>query len=122
MINDVRDCYTFKIGEVGDYELREAYDKLYENGALKDEFKISKSKGLNCALGFPQNFKIEWIIIILSHIHNGKMWLENGPVKITKLTIHRVIGYPTLGLPNRTWCEPKENIEKDTGGVWVIPQ
>ena len=28
MINDVRDYYTCKNREVGDYELREAYDKL----------------------------------------------------------------------------------------------
>ena len=57
MINDVRDCYTYKIGEVGDFELREAYGQLYENGELEDEFKIAKTKGLTCTLGFPQNFK-----------------------------------------------------------------
>ena len=46
------------------------------------------------------------------------MLLENGPIKIKKLAIHRVIGYPTLGRPKTMWCEPKENIEKDTGAVW----
>ena len=53
MINDVRDCYTYKIGEVGNFELKEAYGKLYENGIPKDEIKIAKIKGLTHALGFP---------------------------------------------------------------------
>ena len=112
MINDVRDCYTYKIRELGDYMLWEVYDKIYENGALKDEFKIAKSKGLIHSL-FPQNFENEWIRNILSCIHDGKMWLENGLVKIKKFTIHRVIGYPTLGQPKTMWCEPKENIDED---------
>ena len=29
-----------KIGEVGDFELRNAYDKLCENGQLKEEHNI----------------------------------------------------------------------------------
>ena len=66
MINDERDFYTYKIEEEGDFELRESYGKLYENGVLKDKFKIMKTKGLTHALGFPQNFKNEWIRIILS--------------------------------------------------------
>ena len=53
MIHDVRDFYTSKIGEVGDYELREAYAKLCDNGVLKDEFKIAKTKKLPCAINFP---------------------------------------------------------------------
>ena len=57
MINDVRDCYTCKIGEVGDFELREAYGKLYENGELKDEFKIAKIKGLTCVLEFLKTLR-----------------------------------------------------------------
>ena len=66
MINDVRDCYTYKIRELGDFMIREAYGKLYENGVLKDKFKIAKTKGLTHTLGFPQNFKNEWIRIIFS--------------------------------------------------------
>ena len=73
MINDVRDSYTYKINEIGNFELREACDRLYENGELKDKFKITKTKGLTHALGFPQVFKSEWIIIILSRIHDGQI-------------------------------------------------
>ena len=51
MINNVRDCYTYKIGEIGDFKLREAYGKLCENGVLKGKFKITKTKGLTRALG-----------------------------------------------------------------------
>lgn len=43
----------YKIGEVGDMELREAYGKLCDNGVLKEEYKIVKWKGLTHALAFP---------------------------------------------------------------------
>ena len=48
------------------------------------------------ALKFPTVFKIEWIKNVLSIIHDGFLWLEGGPIKITKKIKHRVIGYPTL--------------------------
>ena len=35
----------------------EAYEKLCNNGVLKDEYKISFEKGLTHALGFPKCFK-----------------------------------------------------------------
>ena len=35
MIHDVRSCYMWKIGEVGDFEIREAYEKLRNEGILK---------------------------------------------------------------------------------------
>ena len=57
MMNDVHNCYMCKIGEVGDLEMREAYDRLCENGVLKDEFKFLERKGLTHALAFPQVFQ-----------------------------------------------------------------
>ena len=57
-------------------ELRDAYDKLCDNGILKEEFKIVEKKGLTRALDFPIAFKMEWIKKILSQIHNGYIWLE----------------------------------------------
>ena len=114
MINDVRDCYMCKIGEVGYCKLREVYAKLCDNGILKDEYKVAKMKKLTCALNFLQKFKNEWIRIMLRRVHNGHIWLENGPIKISKIIIHRVTRYPTLGRPKTMRCEPKENIEKDT--------
>ena len=77
-------------------DIMETYGKLYKNGALKDEFKIIESKGLTCALDFSNVFKIEWIKIVLSRIHDNSIWLDNGPVKITKKIVHRVTRYPTL--------------------------
>ena len=68
MIQDVRCCYTGKIREVGDMEIRDAYKKLCDNRVLREEYKIIEHKGLNRAPDFPQVFKIEWIGIILSCI------------------------------------------------------
>lgn len=38
MIHDVRSCYMCKIGEARDYEIREAYEKLCNEGILKEKF------------------------------------------------------------------------------------
>ena len=46
MIHDVRSCYICKIGEVGDYEIREGYEKLCNEGTLKEKFQIVERKGL----------------------------------------------------------------------------
>ena len=75
------------------------YDKLCENGVLKEEFQIVERKGLTHALDFPTIFKVKWIRIVLSRIHDGCLWLEDGPIKISKRIIHRVIRYPTLEQP-----------------------
>lgn len=61
MVKDVRKCYNCKVGSIGDMEIRKAYDKLCENGVLKEEFQIVERKGLTCALDSPTIFKIEWI-------------------------------------------------------------
>ena len=71
MVQDVRKCYNYKIGAVGDLEIFNAFDKLCENGKLKDEFSIVERKGLTKALVFPSIFKNEWIPIVLSRIHDG---------------------------------------------------
>ena len=65
-------------------EVREAYGKLYDNGVLKEEFKIVERKGLTRALDFPNVFKTKWIRIVLSQIYDASLWLDNGPIKITK--------------------------------------
>lgn len=76
--------------------MRKVYDGLCEKSVLKEEFKIIESKGLTCALDFPTIFKTEWIRILLGQIHHGSLWLEGGPIKISKRIINRVTGYPTL--------------------------
>ena len=46
MIQDVRKCYKYKIGSIGDMEIREEYGRLCENVLLREEFKILEKKGL----------------------------------------------------------------------------
>ena len=96
-------------------EIRGAYNKLCENNVLKEEYNIVKKKNLTQALDFPNVFKIEWICIVLSQIHDSYLWLEGGSIKITKRIIHRVTGYPTLDRLKTLRSDSKELIEKDTG-------
>jgi hypothetical protein len=90
MVQDVRKCYNGNMGSIGDLEIIESYDRLCENGFLKEEYKIVERKGLMCALDFPSVFKTEWINIVLSQIYDGSLWLENGTINITKRIFHRV--------------------------------
>ena len=99
-------------------EMRQAYDRLCENGVLREEFKIVERKGLTHALNFLMAFKIEWIKIVLNWIHDRCLWLEGGPIKITKRIVHRIIGYPTLDRPKTLRSEFKEVIEKNTREKW----
>ena len=115
MVQDVRRCYNYKIGAIGDMKIRDAYDRLCENGVLKDEYKIVETKGLTHALEFPTVFKTEWIRLVLSRIHDGSLWLEDGLVKISKRIVHRVTGYPTLDWPETLRSDSKEVIEKNIG-------
>ena len=117
MIQDVRKCYNCKIGRIGDMEIRESYGKFCENGVLREEFKIVEKKGLTCALDFPNTFKTKQIKIFLNRIHDSSLWLDNGPIKITKIIIHRVTRYPTLDRPKTMRSESKEVIEKNTGAM-----
>ena len=80
---------------LGDLEIQEAYNRLCVDGKLKEKYQIVKKKGLTHALDTPTVFKAEWIKIVLSYIHDGCIWLEGGPIKLTKLIMHRVTGYPT---------------------------
>lgn len=77
-------------------EIYNAFDKLCDNGKLKDEFSIIKRKGLMKTLVFRIVFKIEWIRIVLRRIHDGSFWIEARPIKFTKKTVHRVTSIPTL--------------------------
>ena len=64
-------CYNYKIGEIGDLEIANAYEKLCVDGKLKDKFVIVEKKTLTKALAFPTMFKTEWTRIVLSRIHDG---------------------------------------------------
>lgn len=118
MVENVRRCYNYKIGAIRDIEIREAYEKLCKYGVLKEEFQIIEKKGLTHALDFLTVFKTEWIRIMLSRIHDGSLWLEDGLVKISKIIIHRVTRYPTLEWPKTLRSDSKEAIEKNTKSKW----
>ena len=118
MLQDVRKCYNCKIGAIGDLEIFQAYDKLCDNGILKDEFLVIEKKGLTNALVFPTVFKTEWIRIVLSQIHDGSSWLETGPIKITKRIVHRVTRFPTLDWPKTLRSDKSEAIEKNARAKW----
>ena len=91
---------------------------MCDDGILKDEFQIVKKKGLTSGLVFPTVFKIEWIHIVLSRIHDGCLWLEVGPIKITKRIVHRVKIFPTLDHPKILRSDSKEAIERNIGAKW----
>ena len=118
MVEDVQKCYNCKIGAIGDLEIANAFEKLCVDGKLKDEFIIVEKKTLTKALAFPTIFKIEWIRIFLSKIHDGAFWLETGPVKFTKKTIHRITGFQTLDRPKILRSDKREAIDKNTGAKW----
>lgn len=118
MTQDVCFCYTYKVGEVDDMEIRDIYSKLCDNGVLKQENIILERKGLTCALDFLQVFKIEWITIILSRIHDNQIWLKNVPIRITKRTVNRVLRYPTLDRPKSMCSNSKEVIERNRVVTW----
>ena len=44
MVQNVIKCYNCKVGGIGDMEIYQAYEKLCENGVLKDEYKIIERK------------------------------------------------------------------------------
>lgn len=55
---------------------------------------------------------------MLSQVHDGSLWIEGGPIKISKRIIHRVTGYPTLDQPKTLKSDSKEVIEKNTLAKW----
>ena len=57
MVQDVRKCYNCKIERIGDMKIIGAYNRLCENGVLKEEYKIVEKKGLIQDLDFPNIFK-----------------------------------------------------------------
>ena len=78
IMQDIRKFYSCKISNIQDMEIRKDYDKLCDNGVLKEEFKIIEKKGLTRALDFLNVFKTKWIRIVLSRIHDSLLWLDNG--------------------------------------------
>ena len=50
--------------------------------------------------------------------YDGFIWLERGPIKITKRIIHKVTRFPTLDWPRALRSDAKKVIEKNTGAKW----
>ena len=75
MIQDVKSCYTCKVGSIGGMEIRELYSQLCDDGVLREENKIVERKGLTHAIDFPDVYKTQRIKIMLSRIHENLIWL-----------------------------------------------
>ena len=65
IVHDIILCYMCKIGYIGDLQFRIAYEKLCENGRLKDEHKVVAERGLTLALNFLKVFMVKWIKVVL---------------------------------------------------------
>ena len=99
LVEDERSYIHCKISKLGDLDLDKAYKELCDDGGkLKEEHKHLEVKGLTNALHFLKVFKIEWIKIVLSRVHNNALWL-NKPKALKKDVIHSVTGYPTTDKP-----------------------
>lgn len=85
---------------------------MCDNVNLRDETKIVSEKWLTHALAFLKVFKVEWINIVLSQVHDMKIWLEGGLVKINKAIIYQFTGYLTLDRLKIMRCAVKDIIEK----------
>ena len=85
MIYEVVVCA--KLVEVGDNEIHVAYEKLCDEGILKDQFKTIDRKGLIHALDFPRNFKIERIKDMLrkNHDMDEDTWEERNIIDDTNV-------------------------------------
>ena len=44
--------------------------------------------------------------------------MEGGPIKVSKIIVHRVTSFPTLDRPKTLQSDSKEVIEKNTGAKW----
>ena len=74
---------------------------------LTDEFGH-----LEISVHIPKNFEVEWIKFVLRRVHNMKSWLESRLVKIKKVILHHVIGYPTLDRVNTSHFSERNVIEE----------
>ena len=72
-----------------------ALGELCVDGTLKLKHKNLEAKGLTHIPHLPRNFQVKWIRYILSHVHNGQLWLEQ-PILIKKKMIHKITGLPML--------------------------
>ena len=100
----------------------DAPDKLCLNGVLEPKHQHLETKRLTHIPYMPHEFQLKWIRFILSHVHNGQLWLEQL-VLITKKMIHWITGLPmlpkakmskTLG---RAELEKKTLVERDNKGM-----
>jgi len=83
------------VQEIGTLDMDSTLADLCMDGTLKPEFKHLETKGLTHIPHLPRSFQVKWVRYILSHVHNGQLWLEQ-PILITKKMIHKITGLPML--------------------------
>lgn len=117
MVQDVRKCYNCKIGATWNLEIANEFEKLCDNGKVKYEYAIVEKRGLTKVLAFPTVFKIEWIRIVVSIIHDGTFWLKTRIVKFNKKIVNRVTCFQTIDQPKTLRSDMREAINK-IGAKW----
>ena len=95
----------------------ESLKELCVNDVLKPEYQHLEAKGLTHIAYMPQDFQIKWMRFILSHVHNGQLWLEQ-PIVITNKMIHRITGLPMLTKAKMTKTLSQVELEKKTLAEW----
>lgn len=68
-------------------------------------------------LYFLREFKLGWIRVILSRVHEGKLWIDEM-VKITKDIIHMVTSYPITNKVKSIRSAPRTETKKLVGEKW----
>ena len=79
----------------------ESLNILCVNDVLKPKHQHLEAKGLTHIPHMPWNFQVKWIRFILSHVHDGQMWLDQ-PILITKKMINKITSLPMLAKDKST--------------------
>ena len=117
LINDIRTHFKCSIQELGNLEMDNALGEMSVDGSLKPKHKHLETKGLTHISHLPRNFQTKWIRYILSHVHNGQMWLEQ-PVLLTEKMINKITGLPVLNKANTTKTLGQGELQKLTLAEW----
>ena len=76
LVHAIHSFYHCSIQELRNLEMNEASKELCVDGALKPEHQYLETKGLTHISRMPSEFQVKWIRIILIHVYNGKLWLD----------------------------------------------
>ena len=117
LINEIHSHFKCVIQDIGTLEMDECLKELCVDGILKPEHQHLEAKGLTHIPHMPYDFQVKWIRFILSHVHNGQLWLKK-PILITKKMTHRITGLPMLAKAKMTKTLGQVELEKKNLAEW----